>query len=59
MDIAFRFAEPTDLPTLLEFPQGDYAFDGILYVEEESAKALTQLMHSDQFGRIWLISHLR
>jgi GNAT superfamily N-acetyltransferase len=55
MDIAFRLAELTDLPQLLEFTQGYYTFEGIDYVEEVSTKALCQLICSEHFGRIWLI----
>ena len=55
MDIAFRLAALKDVPQLLEFTQAYYTFDGIDYVEETAAKALRQLICSEQLGRIWII----
>lgn len=55
MDLTLQPAEPADVPLLLEFMQGYYAFEGINYVEDTATQALTRLISSDQFGRVWLI----
>lgn len=55
MDITLKLAGPADVPLLLEFMQGYYAFEGINYVEETAAQALTLLINSKQFSRVWLI----
>lgn len=55
MEPHFKVAQPSDVNTVMNFMRNYYDYDQIPLDEAAAHKALTQLLNSDSFGRVWLI----
>ncbi|MBD2541042.1 GNAT family N-acetyltransferase [Coleofasciculus sp. FACHB-SPT36] len=53
----FKIAEKSDIETLMEFIREFYEFEHLKFDESIVRAALSNILHDDSLGRVWLIQH--
>jgi len=55
MKIDFEIAKESDMEILLELMRESYAFEQFPFNRSAARKALSDILHHDSLGRVWLI----